>query len=175
MFGRYAWASEPWGYIQVATAAPGAMTGTSSVAFTTTAILKGEGALAGSTAPTFTTAGILRGSAPLSGSVSVTYTTQGILKGTGSLQGSASPAFTAQGAIGGIWSSIYNTGHFTRFWRSTGGNKRRFRHTRHIGGYWFACWIINGSIHGKWHTGIACCSRRNVGQCNNNIHRIAYI
>ena len=44
-------------------AASGAISGTSTVAFTTSGNLTGAGALSGSTAPTFTTAGILRGSA----------------------------------------------------------------------------------------------------------------
>jgi hypothetical protein len=74
---------------------PGALSGSTSLTFTTAGILRGAAALAGTSSLTFAPAGILRGAAALAATSSLTFTTTGNLVGAAGLLGTTSITFDA--------------------------------------------------------------------------------
>ncbi|MES2783405.1 MAG: hypothetical protein V4657_11455 [Pseudomonadota bacterium] len=81
------------------TTSTGAISGVSTVAFSTAGIATGRGALAGASTVAFSTSGTSAGKGALSGASTVAFSTTAIPRGTGSLSGASSPAFTTQGAL----------------------------------------------------------------------------
>lgn len=81
--------------------ASGAISGSSTLTFSTAGALTGAGALAGTTTLTFSPAGTLAGAGALSGSSSLTFTLSGSTGGESLISGSSSLTFSASGALGG--------------------------------------------------------------------------
>lgn len=108
--------------ITVTHEAPGPISGTTDLTFTTAGALTGSGELAGAISSTFTTAGDLTGGGALEGASDFAFTASGDLLGDGALEGaipfafdvtgdltsdmpiegSTSFAFTTEGALDGI-------------------------------------------------------------------------
>jgi hypothetical protein len=82
-------------------AAAGAISGSTSPAFTTSGALAGSGALSGTAAPAFTPTGSLTGSGALSGSAAPAFSTSGALSATGSLLGSTAIVLTTTATLVG--------------------------------------------------------------------------
>jgi hypothetical protein len=78
---------------------PGALSGSTSLTFTTAGILRGAAALAGTSSLTFAPTGILRGAAALAATSSLTFTTTGNLVGAAGLLGTTSITFSASGDL----------------------------------------------------------------------------
>jgi len=77
----------------------GAISGSTSLAFSTAGALAGKGALSGSTSLTFTPAGSLRAKGALAGQSSLTFTPAGTLQAKGALAGQSSLTFTPSGLL----------------------------------------------------------------------------
>jgi len=83
------------------TASSGAITGSTSAAFSASGVLQGAGVLAGASAASFTPVGVLRGSGALAGATAAAFTPVGVLRGTGALAGSSAAAFAPTGTLRG--------------------------------------------------------------------------
>lgn len=81
------------------TAATGAISGSSTVAFSTSATLTGTGALSGAASFAFTTTGSMGAPGLMSGTSTVAFSTTATLRGTGRLLGVSSPAFTTSATL----------------------------------------------------------------------------
>jgi hypothetical protein len=77
----------------------GAMSGSTSLSFSTSGNLTGTANLVGSTSLSFATSGTLRGTARLVGSTSLAFDVSGLLKGSAKLIGSTSLTFTVTGTL----------------------------------------------------------------------------
>jgi hypothetical protein len=97
---------------------PGALSGSTSLTFTTAGILNGAAALSAASSLTFATTGILRGAAALAATSSLTFTTTGNLVGAAGLLGATSITFTTAADLtadaGGVAPAV--VGYVPGFW-----------------------------------------------------------
>ncbi len=99
----------------------GAIAGSTTLTFTTSASLTGLGALAGASSLTFTTAGALSGTGSLSGASTITFAGAAALAGTGAMAGSSSITFTTSGVLGdGLSVVSYISGSSSLTFTATG-------------------------------------------------------
>jgi hypothetical protein len=87
--------------LAVAAAAPGAISGTTTITFGQTGVLRGSGRLIGASALTFGQTGVLRGSGRLIGASAITFAQTGVLRGSGRLVGASAITFAQAGTLRG--------------------------------------------------------------------------
>lgn len=107
------WRAIPPSWNLPASAASGAITGSSTLIFSPTGTLTGDGALSGSTTLTFSPTSTLTGNAPITGSTSLTFSPTATLTGLAPITGSSSLTFsptstlTGTGALSGTTSITF--------------------------------------------------------------------